>query len=222
MKKIDLTHTLSAEIPTWDGNPSFEVSIDTDYADCTVPDLFRTQKIKCGGGVGTHMDAPAHVKEGGRTIEELNLEELITDCVVIDVSSEADESYVIMPETISKFESEHGEIKPHSFVIFYTGWDKRWNERETYINDHKFPCVDKTTALLLLERNISGLGIDTLSADTGAHGFPVHQAILGGDKYLVENVANAKSLPPTGARIMILPLKIKGGTESPIRLVALV
>lgn len=221
-KIVDLTHRLLPEIPTWDGSCGFELSINTDYKDCTPPDLFRTQKVKCGAGIGTHMDAPAHVKEGGITIDKLNLEELITDCVVIDVSAVADAAYMIKPEVVEKFEKEHGEIKSNSFVIFYTGWDKRWGNREKYINDHKFPSVDKSTAELLLKRNITGLGIDTLSADTGANGFPVHQLILGADKYLVENIANAKELPPIGAKSFVLPMKIKDGTEAPIRLIALI
>lgn len=221
-KIVDLTHELSAEIPTWDGSCGFELAIDTDYKDCTPPDLFRTQKIKCGAGIGTHMDAPAHIKEEGLTIDELKLEDLITDCVVIDVSSVVDENYIIMPEAVENFEKEHGEIKPNSFVIFYTGWDKYWDEKEKYINNHKFPSVDESTALFLLKRKIVGLGIDTLSADTGEAGFPVHRAILGRDKYLVENIANAKELPATGAKSFVLPIKIKDSTEAPVRLIALV
>jgi kynurenine formamidase len=84
----------------------------------------------------------------------------------------------------------------------------------------KFPSVHENVAKLLLERGVTGIGIDTLSADTGADGFPVHRAILGAGKYLVENVANAKELPPTGAKIAVLPMKIKDGTEAPIRLIA--
>ncbi len=221
-KIVDLTHSLSSEIPTWDGSCGFELSIDTDYGDCTPPDTFRTQKIKCGAGIGTHMDAPAHVIPNGRTIDQLSLEELITECIVIDVSSAADENFLIMPDVIEKFEKEHGEIQSNSFVIFYTGWDKNWDNREKYINSNKFPSVDISTAGLLLKRNIAGLGIDTLSADTGANGFPVHRAILGADKYLVENIANAKELHPVGSKIFVLPIKIKDGTEAPIRLVALI
>jgi kynurenine formamidase len=220
-KLIDLTHKLSPEVPSWDGSCGFELSIDTDYEDCTPPDLFRTQKIKCGAGIGTHMDSPAHMILNGRTIDKLNLEELITNCVVIDISSEAIENYIAMPEVIEKFENQYGKIEPNTFVIFYTGWDKHWNNREKYNNDHKFPSIDVSTAKLLVERNISGLGIDTLSADTGINGFPVHRMILGADKYLVENIANAKELPPVGARILVLPINIEGGTEAPIRLVAL-
>ena len=117
-KIIDLTHKLSPEAPSWDGSCGFELSISTDYKDCTPPDLFRIQKIKCGAGMGTHMDAPAHVVPNGRTIDELNFEELATDCVVIDVSKEANADYVILPEVVEKFEKEYSEIKSNSFVIF--------------------------------------------------------------------------------------------------------
>ncbi|MBP6866536.1 MAG: cyclase family protein [Candidatus Pacebacteria bacterium] len=221
-KIIDLTHTLSPEIPTWDGGCGFEMELTLDYKDCTPPDLFRKHSLKMESGIGTHMDAPAHVIPNGRTIDKIALEELVTNCVMIDVSAESDENYIIMPEAVEKFEKEHREIKGGSFVIFYTGWDKYWNDPEKYINNHKFPSVDVSTAELLLKRNIAGLGIDTLSADTGADGFPVHRAILGSDKYLVENIANAKELPPTGAKILVLPMKIIDGTEAPVRLVALV
>ncbi len=221
-KPIDLTHTLSSDIPCWDGDCGFTLSIQTDYKDCTGPDLFRTQQIKTRGGMGTHMDAPAHCFDGQKTIDQLLLSELITECVVIDVSEKADESYVINVEDVSLFEKQHGQIQEHTFVIFYTGWDKYWEQPERYINSHKFPSVHESVAKLLLERSITGIGIDTLSADTGADGFPVHRAILGAGKYLVENIAQAKQLPITGAKIAVLPMKIKDGTEAPVRLIAFV
>ena len=221
-KAIDLTHTLTTTIPTWDSSCGFDISIDTDYADCTAPDLFRTQKIKMNAGTGTHMDAPAHCLPSGRTIESLTMEELVTSCVVIDVSDEADENYLAMPEVVEKFEKEHGEIKSNSFVIFKTDWDKYWDTPEKYRNNHQFPSVHVSTAELLLKRNIAGLGIDTLSADTGKEGFPVHRAILRANKYLVENITNISKIPPTGSKIAVLPMKIGGGTEAPIRIVAFI
>jgi len=221
-KIIDLTHTLSKDIPTWDGSCGFESEIDTDYKDCKEPDVFRTQKLKMKAGIGTHMDAPAHCFPEYKTIESLTMEELVTDCVMINVSNEADGNYKVMPEVVEQFESKHGQIEENSFVIFYTGWDKYWDTPEKYRNDYSFPSIDVSTAKLLLERNIVGLGIDTLSADTGKDGFPVHRAILGAGKYLVENIANAKLLPITGAKIFVLPIKIKDATEAPIRLIALI
>lgn len=220
-KVIDLTHTLSSTIPTWDGSCGFNINIDTDYNDCKEPDLFRTQKLNTNAGIGTHMDAPAHCFQNERTIESLTMEELVTDCVVIDVSKDANESYVVMTEIIERFEKDHGEIKENSFVIFYTGWDKYWETGDKYRNDYNFPSIDVSAAELLLKRNIAGLGIDTLSADTGKGGFPVHRAILGANKYLVENITNLKDIPPTGAKIAVLPIKIGGATEAAIRLIAL-
>ncbi len=220
MKIFDLTHKLEPEVPSWDGNIGFELSAVVDYKDCTPPDLFRIQKIKCGLSMGTHMDAPAHVIPDGRTIDKLKIEELVADCLVIDVSKDSNSSYMVMPSVINEFESKHGKIKPNDFVLFYTGWSEKWSQRDKYHNGHKFPSVHKDTAKLLVERNISGLGIDTFSTDTGVDGFPVHNVILGADKYLVENVANAKDLPATGAKIYILPMKIKDATEAPIRLIA--
>ena len=171
--------------------------------------------------MGTHMDAPAHVIPGGRTIDKLTPEELVVDCVLIDVSQEADKNYLVMPSAIEKFEKEYGEIPAHSLVIFYTGWSKFWETPERYHNKFAFPRVDVSVAEILLKRKVVGLGIDTFSCDTGKDGFSVHRAILRADKYLVENVANAELLPPTGAKVFVLPFKIKDATEAPIRLVAL-
>lgn len=222
MKFIDLTHTLSSDTVSWDGDCGFTLSVETDYKDCTPPDLFRVQKIEMRAGMGTHIDAPAHCIPGGKTIEALPLSDLVTDCTVIDVSKEADEKYVAMPEVVARFEEKHGMISQGSFVIFYTGWSMRWDNKEKYRNNLQFPSIHEDTAKLLLERNIIGLGIDTLSSDSnvGKNGFPVHRAILGAGKYLVENVANASELPPTGAKIYVLPIKIKDGTEAPVRLIA--
>lgn len=219
MNYIDLTHTLSKDIPSWDGTADFELAVVSDYQDCTPPDLFRNQKLGTSVSLGTHIDAPAHVVPGGRTIDMLTTEELVTHCVVIDVSSEAGEGYKIVPASVEKFEQQYGQIPPASFVIFYTGWSKYWDEPEKYTSGFSFPSLDVTTAELLLQRNIVGIGIDTFSCDTGKQGFPVHRAVLGADKYLVENVANADKLPPTGSTIFVMPLKLKDAAESPIRLV---
>jgi kynurenine formamidase len=220
MKLIDLTHTLSSDTVSWDGDCGFNLSTTTDYIDCTPPNLFRVQKIEMRAGMGTHMDAPAHCIPGGKTIDALPLTDLVTECIVIDVSKEADEKYVAMPEVVARFEEKYGMIPQGSFVIFYTGWSMRWDNKEKYRNNLQFPSIHEDTAKLLLERNIAGLGVDTLSADTGKNGFPVHRAILSAGKYLVENIANANTLPSVGAKICVLPIKIKEGTEAPVRLLA--
>ncbi|MBP9839221.1 MAG: cyclase family protein, partial [Proteobacteria bacterium] len=211
---IDLTHALSADIPSWDGSCGFDLATVCDYKDCSGPDLFRIQKITSRAGMGTHIDAPAHCFPGSKTIDTLELKNLITDCVVIKVHDVADENYLLMPETILKFEKEHGVIKENTFVICHTGWDRYWTNPEKYRNNLRFPSIHESTGKLLLERNIAGLGIDTLSPDAQGKSFPIHRTILGAGKYLVENVTNANNLPAIGAKIIAAPMKIKDGTEA--------
>src|ERR1044072_5226078 len=107
MKKFDLTHTISPEIPHWDDESCFSIDIKVDYDDCTAPNLFRVQKMEMKAGVGTHIDAPAHCFPDGKTIEGLELENLITDCVVIHIYN-ATETTVITPDYIENFEKENG------------------------------------------------------------------------------------------------------------------
>lgn len=220
MKKIiDLTHTISSDIPTWDGHCHFQIKIETDYKDCEGPVYFRTQNINMGAGTGTHMDSPAHASIGGKTVDSLSLDELVNECIVIKKETD-DEKFVFTRDFIENFENKHGKIKENTFVLFYSGWSKRWGDKDKYRNNLLFPSVHVDTAQLLLGRKISGIGIDTLSADSGGKEFPVHQIILGAGKYLVENIHNADLLPEIGARIFVMPVKIKDATESPLRLIA--
>lgn len=193
---IDLTHKLDESIPSWDGNCGFKYPLLSDEG-------FHIHSIEMEAGVGTHMDAPAHIE--GKTIDELALDDLIGPLVVIDGG-------------IESFEKAYGRIPKGCFVIIRTGWDRNWHDRKKY--EHDFPTVSKETAELLLARGIIGLGVDTLSPDGRDSDFPVHKTLLGAGKLIIENVANAGKLPPVGSTLFALPLIIRGGTESPMRLIA--
>lgn len=216
---IDLTHSLSPEISHWSGGCGFQHTIELDYADCNESVKFRAQKIEMHAGIGTHMDAPAHCIPGGLTIEDITLKQLITSCIVIDVTQKVNEKYSVSCDDIHDFENKYGTIVKDTFVMIYTGWERFWNQPEKYRNNLIFPSVSDKAAQLLLKRDIMGLGIDTLSPDREEDGFPVHQLLLNAGKYIIENVANCKQLPPTGASTIALPIKIKDGTEAPIRLI---
>lgn len=221
-KIIDLTHTLSPSIPTWHGGCGFQHETALDYADCTTEVKFRTQKFHMEAGIGTHMDAPAHCIQDGKCIDEFDLNDLIAPCVMIDVSHKSHERYNVSPKDILEFEQQYGCIKAKSFVIIRTGWEKLWSDPEKYWNNLVFPCLSASAAHLLMERQIVGLGIDTLSPDRPEDGFPVHQTLLKGGKYIIENIANSGNVPPIGCYSLALPLKIQDGTEAPMRLIALV
>lgn len=219
---VDLTHTIEESSPTWDANCGFFLETKKDYRDASSAVRFRVQSFHMNAGIGTHLDAPAHCIQGGCTIDQIPLSHLLARCVVIDVSKKADENYQVSCEDVALFEKEYGLISKESFVMVKTGWERFWEEPETYRNNYKFPTLSADTAQMLLERNIVGIGIDTLSPDRASDGFPVHKFMLGAGKYIVENAANLNFLPPIGSFILTLPIKVKEATEAPVRLVGFV
>lgn len=227
-KLIDLTHPLNSQVPTWSGSCGFNKFVKSDYSDYLSQTKFLVHRLEMRGGIGTHMDAPCHCIKGGMSIADFDIQEFFLPLIVLDVSSKADADYQIGVNDILAFERTYGTIPPNCLVIAYTGWSKYWNDPIKYRNVNtsgqvQFPSVNVETATELLRRGVSGLAIDTLSPDLGtdAH-FPVHELFLGNSKYLVENIANAHLLPPTGAYGIVLPLNIQDGSEAPVRFIALV
>src|SRR6478736_5391991 len=94
-KLVDLTHTLDENAPSWDGSCSFKHEIKLDYEDCTTDTKFRVGKFNMHAGIGTHIDAPNHCIAGGKSIDQLLLENLVSPCIVIDVSTQAHENYIV-------------------------------------------------------------------------------------------------------------------------------
>lgn len=218
---IDLTHTLTPAIPTWDCSCGFEHKTLVTYEECPEPCKFLIQRIEMRAGAGTHMDAPLHCYPGTQSIADIPLNKLLCSCVVINVAEKADAHYLVTLEDVLDFEKKHGNHWNKALVIFYTGWDRLWNTPEMYHNHYRFPSISKQAAEYLLNQNINGIGIDTLSPDVPESGFPVHQLLLGAGKYIIENVANASKMPPIGGYALVMPIKTAGGTEAPIRLLGI-
>ena len=221
-KMIDLTHTLSSEVPTWDGSCGFYLESKNED-----DQLFRVQKMKMDAGIGTHMDAPAHLFPERASIADIPCEQLIVPACIINVTERAHADYEISLKDVVDYELHYGPIQPQSIVIAYTGWSRYWNDPHAYRNADAsghmhFPAFSAPTVAFLLTRNIAGIGIDTLSPDCLDHSFPVHRLVLEAGKYIIENVADCSQMPAKGGYIMSLPLKCQGSTESPIRMIGLV
>ena len=222
---VDLTHPMQPGMAFWPGGVPFEMTKLVDY-----DQGYRLHKFSMGENTGTHLDAPAHFAEGKRTIAQLPADELLVDAVVIDIKAKvkADPDYRLSANDIDDWEAGHGEIPFGSLVIANTGWHKRFTEPQKYINQDAegvmhFPGFGKDAAQLLLERDVAGIGIDTLSIDHGpSKGFEAHKVMLGADKYQLENLANLDALPPTGARVIIGVLPVVEGTQAQARVLALV
>jgi len=219
---IDLSHPLDSSIPSWDMNCGFLQTIQSDYADGAGDTRFRVMQIQMPAGIGTHMDAPSHCYENAKSIDDFDLNELCLPTVVIDVSDEAHDNYLLSVDRIKAFEKIHGDILRDTCVMIRTGWEKHWHDAKRYHNQHVFPAISEEAAAYLLTKNIAALGIDTLSPDRPDLGYPVHRLLLGAGKCLLENVAQLEKLPSIGAYVLIAPLKIRRGTEAPLRLFGLV
>ncbi len=222
LKIVDLTHPLSSDIPTWNGSCGFCLEIKKDY-----DQMFRVQQVKMHAGVGTHMDAPSHRIQGGLSIADIPVEQLIVPLCVIDVSKKAGPDYELSHQDILDHEAAYGVIPPDALVIGFTGWSRFWATPDAYRNVDQngqmhFPAFSAESVKFLIERKIAGIGIDTLSPDCGNPDFPVHQIVLGAGKYIIENVADCSQIPPRGSYAVALPIRAENGTEAPIRLIALI
>jgi kynurenine formamidase len=149
--------------------------------------------------------------------------------VVIDVRAEAqkDSDYRLTPERVAEWEKTHGRIPQGAVVLLRTGWPSRWPDAARYRNQDAagamhFPGFSVESILLLLERKISGLGIDTLSVDYGpSKDFAVHRVSHGAGLYHMENLADLSALPEAGAFLVVAPIKLDGGSGGPCRVFAI-
>lgn len=219
---IDLTHDLSQKMPAWDGECGFRHKNKFDYEECNSTVKFRAQKVTMDAGIGTHIDAPSHCIPGAKTVGQIPLESLLAPLIVIDTHKKMTGNYQISEHDIENFEEQYGEIPKNSFVAFYTGWSQHWHNPEKYRNNLVFPSINEAVANILVDRNVNGIGIDTLSPDTPISNFPVHRIILGANKYIIENINNLERMPVIGAYVLALPLKGPELTEAPVRMIGLI
>lgn len=180
---------------------------------------------------GTHLDAPIHFAEGASTADAVPLSRLIGPAVVVDVSASTakDTDYRVTRADIEAFERAHGAIEPGAIVLIRTGWGARWPEKKRYLGDDRpgeasnlhFPGIGEDAARALVARKVGAVGIDTASIDYGpSRDFITHQVLLGADIPAFENVASIEVLPPRGALVIALPMKIRAGSGGPLRIVA--
>ncbi|MEW6259181.1 MAG: cyclase family protein [Thermodesulfobacteriota bacterium] len=185
---------------------------------------------------GTHVDAPIHFAEKGRTIDQIPLAEWIGPAVKIDVVSKCRDNrdYLLTVADIQAWESRHGKLPEHAWVLMYTGIDTfHYPDRKQVLGTSKsgkealaelrFPGFSAEVAeFLIKERNVKGIGLDTPSIDYGqSTDFLVHRTWFAADKLAIENIANLDKLPATGAMLYPMPMLIRDGTGAPARVFAI-
>ena len=224
---IDLTHTMTPDMPVWPGNEPFSSEVVKNYAD----DGFYAQSLHVWEHTGTHVDAPAHFIEGGDTAEHLAIENFVAPLVVIDISQRVtdDVDTSLTVEDIAAWEAEHGEIPAGSFVAMHSGWAAKIDDPEGFVNldadgvMHYPGFHPDASAMLVTERNIVGIGTDTLSLDPGnSTDFGSHIAVLGAGNYGIEGLANLDQVPAAGSTIIVGAPKHLNASGGPARVLALV
>jgi kynurenine formamidase len=192
--------------------------------------------LEIGEHTGTHFDAPIHWISGrdGIDVSQVPPRHLIAPAVVIDRSAESaeDADYLLTVDDVRAFEEDHGPLPEGGWLLLHTGWDARAQDTEAFLNARDVnphsPGPDVECARWIAEESpLVGVGVETVGIDAGGAAefdppFPAHYYLMGAGKYGVTQLANLGSLPPTGALLFVAPLKLTGGTGSPVRALALV
>jgi kynurenine formamidase len=233
VRLVDLTHAFNERTLYWPTSPSGFEFRQLAHGRTEAGYFYAANAFCAPEHGGTHLDAPIHFAEGGRTADRIPLQDLAGPAVVIDVRGAVakDADYALTPEDVRAFESKHGEIAPGTIVLLRTGYDSRWPDRKAYFGDDTpndasrlhFPSFGSDAARLLVEeRKVAVLGVDTASIDIGqSRDFQVHRIAAAKNVPGLENLAALAQLPPTGATVIALPMKIEGGSGGPVRVIAL-
>jgi kynurenine formamidase len=231
---VDLTHPFDKNTIYWPTSPSgFELK--PLHEGMTAKGFYYAAYTFCAPEHGgTHLDAPSHFAQGVWSSGQIPPDRFIGSAFVIDVSAkaEADPDYTLSVDDVLAFEAEHGKIPAGAIVLLRTGWSKRWPDKRAYLGDDTpgdasnlhFPSYGpEAVKLLIQDRRVSMIGVDTASIDPGnSADFPVHRLAAASDVAGLENLANLGELPQVGGTVIALPMKIAGGSGGPTRVIALV
>jgi len=233
-KIIDLTYSFDENTifwPTEEGfklNKGFHGMTENGY-------WYESNGFTTAEHGGTHLDAPIHFYKERYTADEIPLDKFIGDAIVIDASEECEKNrdYLFGISDFEKWESEHGKIPEGSIVLLKSGYGKYWPDRNKYMGTDErgaeavaklhFPGLSEDGAKWLVQkRKIKAVGIDTPSIDYGqSKYFKAHVVLCEANTPIIENVANLNKLPAKGFQVIALPMKIKGGSGGPTRVIAL-
>lgn len=205
---LDLTHTIAEGIPVYPGTPS--------------PHLFKAAKLSVNGyretqlnmvsHTATHMDAPSHMLQSGSSLDELPVSQFCGRAVVVDVS---DREAI----TADYLKGLNGLLRSVDFVLFYTGWEKRWPDASFYENG--YACPDAEAAKYLVSCGLKGVGTDAISIDpVSSESFPAHKVLMEGGLVIIECMRLRKVAGRSDLKLYALPLKYENADGAPVRAVA--
>jgi len=241
VKVVDLTQPLGPDTPViglppiFASSPGVTMEVISRYDDKGPAWYWNT--LHLGEHTGTHFDAPIHWITGkdlpDSACDTIPARRFIGPACVIDVTAdvEANADFLLTRERLLAWEQEHGRIPKGAWVLLRTGWSHRTDPR-AFLNvgadgPHSPGFHKDATVFLAEERDVLGVGVETVGTDAGQAGgfdppFPNHTLMHGAGKFGLASLRNLDQLPPTGAVVIAAPLKIVNGSGSPLRVLALV
>jgi kynurenine formamidase len=240
LKVVDLTSPLGPETPViglppqFGNSPGLTMQVISCFDD--KGPAWYWNVLHLGEHTGTHFDAPVHWITGkdlpNNTCETIPAQRFVGPACVIDVSGDVakNEDFLLMPEHVTAWEKDHGKIPKDSWVLLRTDWSRR-ADAKSFLNVREdgphSPGFHKTTSeLLAKDRQVLGVGVETVGTDAGQAGtfdppFPNHGTMHGNGRFGLASLRNLDQLPATGAIVIAAPLKIVGGSGSPLRVLAI-
>jgi kynurenine formamidase len=232
---VDLSHTFDASTVFWPTAAPFRLE---KVADGVTPGgyYYAANNFFTSEHGGTHIDAPVHFAEGGETVDRIPLTRLVAPAVVIDVTeaAAANADYQVSAADLQRAEQRDGPIPAGAILLIRSGFSTRWPDAARYLGTTErgdagvaklhFPGVHPGAAnWLIANRQIGAIGIDTASIDYGqSTAYESHRALFAANIPAFENLTALERLPPRGAIVIALPMKIGGGSGGPLRAIAMV
>lgn len=234
-KIIDLTHAFDAQTVYWPTAEEFKLEV-VFKGESPNGFHYEANNFSAAEHGGTHIDAPVHFFAGRHAADEIPLDRLMGEGALIDVSSKcaADPDYQVTSGDFAAWEKAHGRHLDDLIVLVRTGFGKYWPDRVKYMGTDErgaeavpklhFPGLHPDAAKWLVEnRKIKAIGLDTPSIDHGqSTRFQSHVTLCEHNIPAFENVANLDQLPDSDFIVIALPMKIKGGSGGPLRIVAII
>ena len=204
---VDLSHPLADGDEAYPGDPG--VTYKTVHT--TGENGYHVSLIEMGSHVGTHLDAPRHIDDSGRTVERLDLEKLIGPAMVVDVDLGTDEAI-----TVGNIDVDPGSLSPGDRVLFRTGWANRRGTPGFFTD---FPDLDLELAEVLASAGVSLIGLEQPSVHRTLHQ-DVHRVLLDAEVVIIEAMASLEKLRSKEVLVMCLPLPHVGLDGAAVRAVA--
>jgi kynurenine formamidase len=231
---IDLSHAYDASAIFWPTADPFTLE---KVADGITPAgyYYASNNFCTSEHGGTHLDAPLHFAQGRQAADEVPLDRLVGRAVVVDVTDAANQNpdYQITVADFERFEQQHGQIPSDAIVLLRTGYSRHWPNAEQYLGTAErgeeavaklhFPGLHPDAAKwIVANRPIKAIGIDTASIDYGQSTlYESHRTLYENNIPAFENLTSLDRLPETGAYVVALPMKIRGGSGGPLRAIAI-